>query len=148
MESDNQDETTSGPERYTVSDQPPSVEDYLRLRRNCGLSPFSAEAARRGLSGTLFGVSVSAGDDVIGMGRIIGDGGCFLQIVDIAVEPAHQGRGLGKRIMRALMETVRRKLPATAYVSLLADVPADKLYTQFGFEYTAPRTVGMAYRVR
>ncbi|WP_373454357.1 hypothetical protein [Cereibacter changlensis] len=27
------------------------------------------------------------------MGRLIGDGGCFFQIVDIAVDPSHQGQG-------------------------------------------------------
>ena len=35
------------------------------------------------------------------MGRVIGDGGLFFQVVDIAVEPAHQGRGLGKAIVAA-----------------------------------------------
>ncbi|MFD1796035.1 hypothetical protein ACFSC1_08585 [Paracoccus aurantiacus] len=37
-------------------------------------------------------------------------------------------------------------LPESAYVSLIADVPADGLYAQFGFVPTAPRSVGMAYR--
>jgi ribosomal protein S18 acetylase RimI-like enzyme len=82
------------------------------------------------------------------MGRVIGDGGCFFQITDIAVLPEHQGRGLGKRIMATLMEHVQNSLPATAYVSLIADVPANKLYELYGFKETAPRSVGMSYVVR
>lgn len=75
---------------------------------------------------------------------MIGDGGLFYQIVDIAVEPEHQGRGLGKRIVGALMEELKRIVPAEAYVSLIADGQANNLYAQFGFEPTAPTSIGMA----
>ena len=33
---------------------------------------------------------------VIAIGCLIGDGALFLQVVDIAVHPAHQRKGLGK----------------------------------------------------
>ena len=81
------------------------------------------------------------------MGRVVGDGGCFLQIVDIVVAPRYQGKGLGKQIMFALMERAKSDLPETAFLSLLADVPADRLYAQFGFVETAPASLGMSYRV-
>ena len=112
------------------------------------MSGFSEDAARAGLAGTIHSVVVLyEGAAVVGMGRLIGDGGCFFQIVDIAVHPEHQGRGLGKTIMEAIMAYVSRELPASAYVSLIADVPANKLYEKFGFKETAPRSLGMAYRV-
>ena len=38
--------------------------------------------------------------------------------------------------------------PTSAYVSLIADVPADRLYAQFGFKPTAPRSLGMAMVLR
>ncbi|WP_405048496.1 GNAT family N-acetyltransferase [Rhizobium rhizogenes] len=132
---------------YSVVARTPSVEEYLHLRAVAGLSPFSREAAEKGLRGTVFSVLVLHQDAAIGMGRIIGDGGCFFQVVDIAVKPEHQGRGLGKAIMNALMEHVKSEFPASAYVSLIADVPANKLYEKFGFKETAPRSLGMAYRV-
>lgn len=81
------------------------------------------------------------------MGRLVGDGGCFFQVTDIAVDPDHQGRGLGKLIMAGIMEYVDSELPKTAYVSLIADVPANKLYEKVGFAETAPRSVGMSYIV-
>jgi ribosomal protein S18 acetylase RimI-like enzyme len=129
---------------YAVVSNFPELGDYMRLRTISGLTPFSEEASRKGLKGTVFGVSIYLGDDVVGMGRIIGDGGCFFQITDIAVDPTHQGKGLGKKIMGALTDYIRQNLPATAYVSLIADVPANRLYEQFGFKETAPRSVGMA----
>lgn len=80
------------------------------------------------------------------MGRIIGDGGCFMQVVDIAVRPDLQGRGLGKTIMGEIMGFLESQAPPLTYVSLIADVPADKLYRRFGFEYTAPGGLGMYWK--
>lgn len=50
-------------------------------------------------------------------------------------------------IMAALTNHIENQLPKTAYVSLIADVPANRLYRQFGFAETAPRSVGMARKV-
>lgn len=132
---------------YELIEQPPDPATYLRLRAEAGLSAYTEEAAGHGLAGTWYGVSLGASGQVVGMGRIIGDGGCFFQIVDIAVTPAHQGRGLGRRILAALMARLEAHAPRSAYVSLIADVPADRLYRAFGFTETAPRSIGMARRI-
>jgi GNAT superfamily N-acetyltransferase len=135
-------------EEYVLIERFPDAEDYRRLRQAAGLSPRSAEAATRGLANTLFGVSVIHEARVIGMGRIIGDSGCFFVVVDIAVEPAHQKRGLGKRIMRALDAWLRANAPVSSNISLFADGDAKHLYAQFGFVETGPASVGMDYTVR
>ena len=128
---------------YQLLPQPPSTDDYVRLRTITGLSKRSHDAAVAGLAGSWFAVHVRCNNDVVGMGRVIGDGGCFFQIVDIAVDPAHQRRGLGRRIMEALMERLRAAAPATAQVTLLADGDARHLYEQFGFKLSAPASHGM-----
>ncbi|WP_308637222.1 GNAT family N-acetyltransferase [Paenibacillus silvisoli] len=71
------------------------------------------------------------------------NGGCFYQVVDIAVDPEHQGKGYGKLIMSELMTYMDGHAPRGAYISLIADVPADRLYSKFGFAYTSPSSVGM-----
>jgi len=131
---------------YTLVEQFPAAGDYIRLRAAAGLSRKSPEAARRGVAGTLFGVSIVRGEELVGMGRVIGDDGAFYLVVDIAVEPAHQGRGLGRRIMQALDGWLRVHAPATAHVSLFADGDARHLYAKFGFVELV-RSVGMAYVV-
>jgi GNAT superfamily N-acetyltransferase len=123
----------------------PEVEDYCRLRAAAGMSPKSHEAARRGLPNTLYGVQLHRGGEVVGMGRIIGDNGCFFVVVDIAVIPEWHGRGLGKRIMAALDAWLSANVPASAYVSLAADGDAKYLYEKFGFVETTPATVNMEY---
>jgi len=132
----------------------PEVEDYCRLRAAAGMSPKSREAARRGLPNTLYGVQLRRGAlrqaqgdraEIVGMGRIIGDNGCFFVVVDIAVVPEWQGRGLGKQIMAALDAWLSANVPASAYVSLAADGDAKYLYEKFGFVETTPVTVNMEY---
>ncbi|MBN6149628.1 GNAT family N-acetyltransferase [Xanthomonas sp. AmX2] len=138
----------AGQERYAVQAEVPPVDDYRRLRVAAGLSPKSQDAAARGLPNSCFAVTVRHQGRVVGMGRIVGDGGCFFQIVDIAVEPAHQRRGLGRRIMAALRDWLDTHAADGAYVSLLADGEARHLYAQFGFVETAPASVGMAWVAR
>ena len=127
---------------YALNETPPDVETYRHLREVSGLSEMSQEAAERGLPNTVYGVHiVDQNGRAIAMGRIIGDRGCFLQVVDIAVHPDHQKRGLGRRIMQALCAYLDANADPTCFVSLFADV--DFLYHKFGFVAAAPRMIGM-----
>ncbi|WP_043262821.1 GNAT family N-acetyltransferase [Streptomyces sp. CT34] len=125
----------------------PSCEDFRRLRADAGLSDKDPEAVALALPNTWYGVILHHEGEPIGMGRIVGDGGTAFQIVDVCVHPAHQGQGLGKRIMAALTRELEDRAPATAYVSLIADGPARFLYEKFGFADTATHdSIGM-YRL-
>lgn len=125
----------------------PKADEFIALRVAAGLSENELEAATRGLAGTCFSVCVRNKGALVGMGRVIGDGGCFFQIVDIAVHPDYQRRGIGFQIMTRLMQQLRESAPRSAYVSLIADGDASMLYKKFGFEFTAPASVGMALRL-
>lgn len=123
----------------------PGVEDYLRLRSAAGMHPKTVEAAGRALPNTLYGISLLRDGEVVGMGRIIGDDGCFFTVVDIAVIPELQGQGLGKRIMATLDAWIQKHVPPSAYVTLVADGDAKYLYQKFGFVESAPLAVNMEY---
>ncbi|WP_310833208.1 GNAT family N-acetyltransferase [Paenibacillus pedocola] len=124
---------------------PPAVEQYLSLRVEAGLSPMSAEGAEAGLPRSCFAVTLYDGELLIGMGRVIGDGGCFFQVTDIAVKPSYQGQGLGKVIVREIRSFLDT-IPAQSYVSLIADGEASKLYGQYGFVPVMPYSQGMFLR--
>lgn len=128
---------------YELVTATPEIADYIRLRHIAGLAPRTEDAARKGLPSTLFAAQIIHDATVVGMGRVVGDGGCFFQIVDMAVVPAHQGQGLGKWIMATLMSWLRDHAPVSAYVSLIADGKARHLYAQYGFKPTAPASIGM-----
>jgi len=130
----------------TLHASTPDIDTYRHLRREAGLSEKTTDAAAIGLPNSLYAVQVFDGANVVGMGRVIGDGGLFFQVVDIAVLPAYQGQGLGKRIMAAITDWLCANVPESGYVSLLADGEAQRLYAQCGFVATAPASVGMRYQ--
>lgn len=134
------------PAGYRLLDGPPPLADYLALRERSGLSPRRPDQAAAALEGgwaalTVIHMETSA---IVGMGRVIGDGGWYFHVIDMAVLPEHQRRGLGDAILGALLARIRAQAPPGAYVSLLADPPGRKLYQRHGFTETAPGSVGMA----
>lgn len=130
-----------------VSYEIPNAQEYNNLRIISGLSPKDEAASEAGLKNSIFIVILRDSDKLIGMGRVIGDKGCFYHIVDIAVAPSYQGNGLGKLIMSEINTYLENNIPKNSYVSLIADVPADELYKKFGFEYSAPKSVGMVKKI-
>jgi GNAT superfamily N-acetyltransferase len=68
------------------------------------------------------------------MGRIVGDGGWYFLISDMATLPEHQRKGLGDAILKRLLARIKsHAVPGMAYVSLSADPPGQKLYKKNGF---------------
>lgn len=129
---------------YVLTQEEPTPDEYVRLRIDAGLSRRSIDAARVALPNSLCIICVRHDQNLVGMGRIVGDGGCNYEIVDVAVHPEYQRRGLGYKIMSSLMEYLHSNAPESAYVSLIADEGAPTLYEKFGFKPTAPASIGMA----
>lgn len=83
-------------EEYRLVEAVPSVQDYLEVRAAAGLSKKDADAAGIGLANTVFGVRVEQDGRVVGIGRIVGDGALFFEVVDIAVVAEHRVRASGR----------------------------------------------------
>jgi ribosomal protein S18 acetylase RimI-like enzyme len=141
------------PPGYTLITSPPSLEAYLKLRTNTGLTPKSAEQASKALAGSWYtthiayqNLSSSEQDQadrepqVVAQARIIGDGGWYFHIVDVAVLPSHQRKGLADFMMDHLIAKIEQEAPGNPYINLIADPPANKLYARHGFVETS--TVG------
>ena len=134
------------PAGYELRATTPSVDEFLRLRREAGMSDRSRESIARGLPNTTYGVHVveTEGGAAVGMARIVGDGGSVFHVSDMAVAEPHQGRGIGTAMMDALVAWLRENAPDGTYVDLLADV--DGFYERWGFEPTAPASRAMEVR--
>ena len=140
---------------YRMLLEPPTVEEYRRLRAVSGLSPKTAGQAEGAIAGTWTWRTVrldrgadAAGEDspgeAVAMGRVIGDGGWYFLVADMATLPEHQGRGLGKAVLRSLLAEIRERAEPGAYVTLTADPPGRRLYEAHGFEDVAPARTGMS----
>lgn len=127
---------------YVFIETVPSAEDFCRLRVISGMSPRPLEGARKGLPRSCYGVHILWQGVPVGMGRIVGDGALNFEIVDVAIDPEHQGKGLGRQIMEKIVDWLDEHAFKGAYVSLVADVP--ELYAKFGFSSVRPESEGMA----
>ncbi|GAA0653546.1 GNAT family N-acetyltransferase [Salarchaeum japonicum] len=128
---------------YSLREELPTPERFCELREVAGMAPRTVVDARRGLSNSLYGVTMvhEPSGETVGMARVVGDGATVFHVCDMAVHPDHQRRGLGSRLMDAVADYLDEHASETAYVNLLADV--DGFYEQWGFERTAPETKGM-----
>jgi hypothetical protein len=82
------------PHGYTIVHEAPDIASYVRIRAESGLTIINEEQARAAVAGTFKFVHVSYEGKPVGMGRVVGDGGWYFMIADMAVLPAHQRLGL------------------------------------------------------
>ena len=59
---------------------------------------------------SLYTVAAEEDNQVVGMGRLIGDG-MYYMIVDIVVQPAYQQMGIGSKILNMIIEYVDSATP-------------------------------------
>lgn len=121
----------------------PSAIEYISLRLKTGMGTKDLLKTEIALKHSLFIVSLWDDDKLIGFGRIVGDQGITYVVSDIMVDPNYQRKGLGKVIMREIDSYLNKNTDENAYVCLIANKPADKLYYQFDFEYVDPKSCGM-----
>lgn len=69
-------------------------------------------------------------DQMIGFARVITDGATYSLLVDVVIEPAARGRGLGKFLLQTIMEHPNVR----PTVSLLRTNTAGGLYEKFGYQ--------------
>jgi ribosomal protein S18 acetylase RimI-like enzyme len=130
-------------ERYVLVERNPTLEEYQRLRRAVGWSDVDAETIETGLQKSLFSVCVILKNDVVGCGRVIGDGGIYFYIQDIMVLPEFQGKGIGRRIMGSVMEYLNTHARDGAFVGLMAARGVSKFYERYGFKERPSDAPGM-----
>ncbi|MEI5995117.1 GNAT family N-acetyltransferase [Candidatus Enterococcus mansonii] len=132
-------------EKYVMKVEIPEVDEYLALRKKGGLSKRGKEASAIGLKNSIYSLTIrkEQSGELIGMGRMVGDGGTAYQFVDIVVDPNAQGNGLGKQIVEHLTSYAKESIDPFAYISLIATCPANKLYEKYGFIETSPKSLGM-----
>jgi GNAT superfamily N-acetyltransferase len=96
---------SAGPIEYRA--ELPTPDDFVRLFRSTGWDEADEVPADRlaaSLPASWYAISAYRGPKLVGMGLILSDGVLHALIVDVIVEPAWQGQGIGSEIMRRLVD--------------------------------------------
>ncbi|MBQ5965640.1 GNAT family N-acetyltransferase [Massilia sp. ZL223] len=75
-------------------------------------------------------VTVRIGDQLIGLGNAISDGHLLVYFPHMLVDPVHQGAGVGRKMMEALLD----RYAGFHQMMLTADGEAIEFYKRLGFE--------------
>ena len=80
------------------------AEDFIRLRIETGFAEIPVEHARKALQNGLINVSAIYNGELVGMGRLVGDGAMYWYLQEIIILPQFQRKGIGTMIVNHLID--------------------------------------------
>lgn len=107
--------------------------EYAALRRAVGWWPVDPTGCERGLRDDLYSIRAEKAGELVGCGRIVGDGGIYFYLQDVLVVPELQRRGLGSAIVDRLMAYIDQHARSGAFVALMAARGLAPYYERWGF---------------
>lgn len=112
------------------------AEDFIRLRIQAGFVEIPVEHARKALRNGLMNVSAIYNGELVGMGRLVGDGAMYWYLQEIIILPQFQRKGIGTMIVNHLVDYAREN-SATGKFTTIGGVSAkgkEPFYEKMGFE--------------
>ena len=112
------------------------VQDYMRLHEEAKWGTVPEEQARMTVANAAFVISARAEDGtVIGISRLLWDGGTTAYVCDVIVSPPYHGQGIGRGLMTRIMDYMQQRIQPgwRVFVSLVAAPEKEPFYEKFGF---------------
>lgn len=122
-------------ENFKIVEKLPSIDKYIKLREEVGWETVDIETAKRGINNSNYCICIESEGNLIGFGRVIGDGATVFYVHDIMVSPKYQKQKLGLKIMEKVMRYIHTNYSDKAFIGLIAKHDLDKFYSKFGFSY-------------
>ncbi|MBI9067762.1 MAG: GNAT family N-acetyltransferase [Salinivirgaceae bacterium] len=126
-----------------IEKRPASVTEFQDLRSTTGWAMHSADVVEKALAKDLFTICISYQNQLIGVGRIIGDGAMYFYIQDIIVRPEFKGKGIGKIIMNAIEKYLNTHTYKNSFIGLMAADGVKEFYKKFGYSERDENKPGM-----
>ena len=123
-------------EEISLIDNILQAEDFIRLRIQAGFVEIPVEHARKALQNGLMNVSALYNGELVGMGRLVGDGAMYWYLQEIIILPQFQRKGIGTMIVNHLVDYAREN-STTGKFTTIGGVSAkgkDPFYEKIGFE--------------
>lgn len=120
--------------KFELEDNTLSAEDFIHLKVATGFMDRPLEQVEKALANGLFRVSAISNGEVVGMGRLVGDGAMYWYLQEIIVLPEYQGKGIGKAIVNRLLDYIQNTAIRGTKISvgLTAVKGKEPFYEKFG----------------
>ena len=112
------------------------AEDFVRLRIEAGFAEIPVEHARKALQNGLLNVSAIYHGELVGMGRLVGDGAMYWYLQEIIILPNFQRKGIGTMIVNHLIDYAKAN-SITGKFTTIGGVSAkgkEPFYKKMGFD--------------
>ena len=112
------------------------AKDFIRLRIEVGLVEVPVDHARKALQNGIINVSAIYNGELIGMGRLIGDGAMYWYLQEIIVLPQFQGKGIGTMIVNHLIDYAKANSISGEFTTIggVSAKGKEPFYEKMGFE--------------
>ncbi|HDX9589711.1 TPA: GNAT family N-acetyltransferase [Bacillus pseudomycoides] len=129
---------------YKFENNIPTLKEYKYLCASVGWTNYmNFDVAKTSLRNSIHCITVKDNEQIVGMGRIVGDGAIYFYIQDIVVHPDYQKNGIGNEIMNLLIEYLNQNAPDKAFVGLFASEGKEPFYEKYNFKDFSPNMTGM-----
>lgn len=111
------------------------INTYLGLRAAVGWKTLDNEQAIMALKNSIYTLTATIDDKVVGMARMVGDGAVICYIQDLVVHPSYQKLGVGQALMERLVRHADEiKLQGTELMlCLMCAKGREGFYEKYGF---------------
>lgn len=112
-----------------------TTEEYLAIRSKVNWKELKKEQAQKALENSLYTIAVYEEGELIGIGRVVGDGAVICYIQDLIVVPQRQGTGIGSFILKNLIDYVEglRQENTEMMLCLMCAKGREKFYEKHEF---------------
>ena len=124
-----------------------TYEIYCELRKSVEWMDLPKSKIENSIKNSIYTITVFDENVAVGMGRLIGDSIYYI-IVDVIVEPDYQGKGIGSKIIKMLIDYVDKETTAgsRSSIQLISEKGKENFYKQLGFKIIPHEFCGSGMR--
>ena len=112
-----------------------TVEQFCDLQEAVGFGRPNCAQIEKAIKNSIYSISVNVDGEVVGMGRLVGDGARVFYIQDVFIKPEYQRNGIGRLIVEKLLEYIKSNgvINSNIMVGLMSAKGKEEFYQNLGF---------------
>jgi ribosomal protein S18 acetylase RimI-like enzyme len=118
--------------------------DFIKLYESAGWGKKCEDIVQVSLENSYVTFAVFEEENVIGMARLLGDGGMAFYLKDFVILSEFQGKGIGKELLDYVQKYIRAQLKDgwQTKLELMSAKGKEEFYKKFGFEEMPSQYIG------